>query len=251
MVVQPGAAQLGLRQVEPERLHQVQRRAGAGRQPDGAAGVAGDAGLEERDVQHGLILRIALSHAFPCRRRPLRLHDLPPDRPQRPGPARAVARPLAQLRRHDPAGHPARGAAPGVRPGHHAHRPGQQLRPAVRLRRGELRPHPRVRPAPVPRRARHLLQGRLRHVARPVRRRRLAQVPAVLAGPVPDAHRRGLRRHLLLAPPRPVGAGRGDDGRPAHRGDQREGPVRGHLQLLARRRRGSPSRCSPTWAPRC
>ena len=159
--------------------------------------------------------------------------------------------PVAQLRGHHPAGHPAGGPAAGVRPGHHAHRPGQQLRPAVRVRRGELRPDPGLRPAPVPRRAGHLLQGRLRHVARAVRRRRLAQVPAVLAGPVPGAHRRGLRRHLLLPPPRPVGADRGDDGRPAHRGDQREGPVRGHLELLARRRPGPRSRCWPTWAPRC
>ena len=64
VVVQPGAAQLGLGQVETERLHQVQRRADARRQPDGTAGVAGDAGLEERDVQHAPILRIACCHAF-------------------------------------------------------------------------------------------------------------------------------------------------------------------------------------------
>ena len=59
VVVQPRPAQLGLRQVEPQRLHQVQGRPRPGRQTDGAAGVAGDAGLEERDVQHPAILRIA------------------------------------------------------------------------------------------------------------------------------------------------------------------------------------------------
>ena len=67
---------------------------------------------------------------FSCRREPLRLHDLPPHGPQRARPAGPVARPLAQLRRHHAAGHPARGPAPRVRPRHHALRPRQQLRPA-------------------------------------------------------------------------------------------------------------------------
>ena len=43
-----------------------------------------------------------------------------------------------------PLEHAARGPAPGLRPRHHALRPGQQLRPAVRLRRGELRPAARA-----------------------------------------------------------------------------------------------------------
>ena len=107
-------------------------------------------------------------------------------------------------------------------------------------------------PAPVPRRAGHLLQGRLRHVARPVRRRRLAQVPAVLARPVAGAARPGLRRHLLLAPPRPLGPARGDDGRAAHRRDQRPRAVRGHLELLAGATRGRRTQIlASTWARRC
>ncbi|CAO0837669.1 hypothetical protein SMICM17S_00406 [Streptomyces microflavus] len=71
----------------------------------------------------------------PAVRRPPLRHALPAHRPQRPAAARALPRPLAQLRRaQDPRGagpHP----APRLRPGHHPLRPGQQLRPAARLRR--------------------------------------------------------------------------------------------------------------------
>ena len=45
--------------------------------------------------------------------------------------------------------------------------------------------------------------------------RRLAQVPAGLARPVARPHGPRLRRHLLLAPPRPGDAARGDHGRAA------------------------------------
>ena len=43
VVVQPGAAQLGVAQVEPQRLHKVQDRAGHRAQADRRPGVAGDA----------------------------------------------------------------------------------------------------------------------------------------------------------------------------------------------------------------
>ena len=74
-----------------------------------------------------------------ARRRALRPHAVPPLRPQRAEAAGHVARPLAELRRR---------AAARAQPaivrrafdlGHHALRPGQQLRPAVRLGRGDLR----------------------------------------------------------------------------------------------------------------
>ena len=43
VVVQPGAAQLGVAQVEPQRFHKVQDRAGHRAQADRRPGVAGDA----------------------------------------------------------------------------------------------------------------------------------------------------------------------------------------------------------------
>ena len=118
--------------------------------------------------------------------------------------------PVAELRRRPPARDAAGDPAPRLRPRHHPLRPGQQLRAALRLGRGELRAHPRRGPAPVARRARHLDQGGLRHVARPVWRVGLAQVPAREPRPEPEADGPRLRRHLLLAPPRPRHAARGD-----------------------------------------
>ncbi len=112
---------------------------------------------------------------------------------------------------------PARDHPPRLRPRHHPHRPGQQLRPALRLGRDQLRPDPARGPAALPRRADHLVQGRLRHVARPVRRVGLAQVPAGEPRPEPGADGPGVRRHLLLAPLRPGHAAGGDDRRARHR----------------------------------
>ncbi|CAK7283188.1 hypothetical protein SGPA1_21163 [Streptomyces misionensis JCM 4497] len=166
--------------------------------------------------------------------RPLRRDALPAHRAQRAEAPRAVARPVAQLRPRpsggDPTGHP----APGVRPGHHPFRPGQQLRPAARRRRVRVRRRPRRRPGPVPRRTGGLHQGRLSDVAGPVRGVRLAQVPAGLPGPEPAADGPGVRRHLLLPPPRPGDSAGGDDGRPAHGGAAGQGALRRHLQLLRR-----------------
>ena len=88
--------------------------------------------------------------------------------------------------------------------------------------------------ASVPRRARHLDEGGLRHVAGAVRRVGLAQVPAREPRPEPAAHGARVRRHLLLAPVRPVDAARGDDGRARHRGAAGEGAVRGHLLVHGR-----------------
>ena len=52
VVVQPGAAQLPVVQREPERLDQVQPRAGVGAQPDHVAGVGRDLGRMQDDVEH-------------------------------------------------------------------------------------------------------------------------------------------------------------------------------------------------------
>ena len=67
----------------------------------------------------------------------------------------------------------------------------------------KLRPDAGDRPRAVPGRARHLHEGGLGHVAGAVRRSRVAQVPARQPRSEPGAHGVGLRRHLLLAPPRP------------------------------------------------
>ena len=117
--------------------------------------------------------------------------------------------------------------------GHHALRPGQQLRPSVRLGRGELRPDDAHRLRAVPRRDDHLHQGRLGHVARPVRQRRLAQVRPVQPRRVAGADEPRPRRHLLLAPLRPGHPGRRDDRRARHRRSHGQGDVRRHLVLLA------------------
>ena len=115
--------------------------------------------------------------------------------------------------------------------GRHALRSGEQLRTGERGGRAQFRQDPARRPLPLPRRARHLDEGRIRHVGRPLRRLRLAQVPAQLARPVADADGPGLRRHLLLAPPRSRDADRGDHGRPRHGGPVRARAVRRHLEL--------------------
>ena len=90
-------------------------------------------------------------------------------------------------------------------------------------------------PSALPRRAHHLDQGRLRHVARAVRRVGLAQVPAGQPRPEPQAHGPRLRRHLLLAPPRPGHAARGDHGRARHGRPSGQGALRRHLELRPRR----------------
>ena len=70
----------------------------------------------------------------------------------------------------------------------------------------------------------HLQQGGLGHVARSLRAGwRFAQVRAGEPGPEPPSHRRGVRRHLLLASVRHRHPARGDDGcagdgRPAGQG---------------------------------
>jgi hypothetical protein len=51
-VVEPGALQVAVLEREAERLDQVQRRAGGGRQARGAAGVVRDLGVHQQDV-HG------------------------------------------------------------------------------------------------------------------------------------------------------------------------------------------------------
>ena len=127
---------------------------------------------------------------------------------------------------------------PRVRPRDHALRPGEQLRAAVRLCGGEVRAAASRGSRPVPRRARHLDEGRLRHVARPVRRVGLAQVPAREPRPEPRAHGPRLRRHLLLPPPRPRDAARGDDGCARLGGAGGEGALRRNLVVL----RGSDAR---------
>ena len=52
VVVEPGPLHARIVQPEPERPHEVQRRAGIGAEPDDVAGVRRDFGLEEDDVEH-------------------------------------------------------------------------------------------------------------------------------------------------------------------------------------------------------
>ena len=52
VVVKAGATQLGVVHVE-QGIHEVEHGAGIGTQADRRPGVAGDARLEEDDVQHG------------------------------------------------------------------------------------------------------------------------------------------------------------------------------------------------------
>ena len=61
----------------------------------------------------------APAHGLCPRRRPLRSRDLPPLRPQRLGAAGAVARAVAQFRRHRRRGDPARHPPPRLRSRHH------------------------------------------------------------------------------------------------------------------------------------
>ena len=53
VVVEPGAAQQLVVHRKAERLHQVQRAAGVGRQPDHVAGVGRDLGFDQDDAEHG------------------------------------------------------------------------------------------------------------------------------------------------------------------------------------------------------
>ena len=120
--------------------------------------------------------------------RPLRLDDLPPLRSQRPPAAGRLPRPLAQLRRRRPDRLHAGDPAPGLRPRHHALRPGQQLRAAVRRRRDELRARSIAQDF-RPLRDELVISTKAGYDMwpGPVRRVGLAQVPAVLAGPVAGA----------------------------------------------------------------
>jgi len=52
VVIQPGAGQMLVGQVESERLDQVEPTAGIGREADDVAGVGRDLGLEENDFEH-------------------------------------------------------------------------------------------------------------------------------------------------------------------------------------------------------
>ena len=116
VVVEPGPAQLGFGEVEAERLDEVQLGARRGGEPDRAAGVPGDPGLEEHHAQHPQSLpsrsgrrcsgvsRLALP---PMTHSPWTAADDRYDamtyrrmRAQRPRPAGPVAGPVAQLRRH-------------------------------------------------------------------------------------------------------------------------------------------------------
>ena len=182
--------------------------------------------------------------AYLAQPRPLRPDALPQGGTERTAPARDLPRPLAQLRRRQAVRRPARDPAAGLRHRHHALRPGQQLRPALRRGRDQLRPPLRRRLPALPRRAGHQLQGRLGHVAGALRRRRLAQVPGREPRPDPEAHRSRLRRHLLLAPPRPRHPARGDDGGAGEHRQAGQGAVCRYLQLRpgAHRARGRPAR---------
>ncbi len=77
-------------------------------------------------------------------------------------------------------------------------------------------------------------QGRLPHVAGALRRVGLAQVPAREPRPEPAADAPRLRRHLLLAPPRPGHAARGDDDGPRPGRPAGQGPLCRDLELLGR-----------------
>src|SRR5699024_5740226 len=52
VIVEPRTAQVCVAEVEAERLDQVEGDPRARRQPDGIAGIGGDAGLIEDDVEH-------------------------------------------------------------------------------------------------------------------------------------------------------------------------------------------------------
>jgi hypothetical protein len=56
VVVEPSPAELRLGQVEAEWLDQVEHGSGGRDQTDRVAGVPGDAGLEQDDVQHLVIV---------------------------------------------------------------------------------------------------------------------------------------------------------------------------------------------------
>ena len=53
LVIEAGAAHRFPGELEPERLHQVQRRAAVGAQADDVTGIGRDFGLEQHDVEHG------------------------------------------------------------------------------------------------------------------------------------------------------------------------------------------------------
>ncbi len=170
---------------------------------------------------------------LPSCRKPLRLHSLPPRRPQWPGAAGPVPGPVAQLRRQHADRYPARPAAHRLRPGHQSFRPGEQLRPALRQRRDQLRAPAARRLQAVPRRTDHLQQGRLGHVARPVwPGRRLAQIRARQPRPEPAAPGPGLCGYLLLAPLRPGHPTGRNRQRPGHRRAARQGAVHRYLVVF-------------------
>ncbi len=155
-------------------------------------------------------------------------------RPQRNPAAGHFAGPVAQFRRRRPLRKQPCHAPALVRSGHHALRPGQQLRAALRFRRADLRPGDAAGPGAVSRRDGRFHQGRLRYVARPVRQLGVAQISAGQPGPEPGAHGAGLRGHLLPPPPGPGNAARRDHGRARPGGALRQGALCRHLQLPAR-----------------
>ena len=53
VVVQPGAAQLLVVQAKTQRLDQMQRAAGIGRQTDDVAGIGRNFRLVQQDIEHG------------------------------------------------------------------------------------------------------------------------------------------------------------------------------------------------------
>ena len=59
VIVEPGAAQFRVFELEPERTDQVQLRAGVRAQPDHVAGVRRNLRLEEDDMQHAPIISAA------------------------------------------------------------------------------------------------------------------------------------------------------------------------------------------------
>jgi len=53
LVIEAGAAHRFPGELEPERLHQVERRAAVGAQADDVTGIGRDFGLKQHDVEHG------------------------------------------------------------------------------------------------------------------------------------------------------------------------------------------------------
>jgi len=53
LIVEAGAAHRFPGELEPERLHEVERGAAVGAQADDVAGIGRDFGLKQHDVEHG------------------------------------------------------------------------------------------------------------------------------------------------------------------------------------------------------